>query len=137
MDFKVSRKEQRFQPRGPVMELVDDVFDLYIITDAPGGHVTNGRVIYDIEILNDAAEEQLDRAMFAIVKQRGLDPIEPTSGIQWAENILGEVPSAIVLRQIQDAVQAEGPGVQIVPASMGEGTSFTISLTNPRNPSIV
>ena len=133
MDFKVSRKEKRWQPKGPVMELVDNVFDLYPIH----GNPFDEHIITDIEILTDPADEQLDRAMFAIVKQRGLDPTELDSGVQWAENLLGEVPSALILVQIQQGVHDEGPGVRLTPVITAQGTDFTIELTNPRVRSIM
>ena len=133
MDFKVSRKEKRMQPRGPVMELIDDIFDLY----PQYGNEFDQNIITDVDILDNTQAEQLDRAMFAIVKQRGADPLEEDDGIQWAENILGEVPSAMVLSQVQQAVYAEGPGIRIVPSITPQGTSFLLELTNPNRQRIL
>jgi hypothetical protein len=107
MDMKVSRKEQRMQPSGMVEVLVSDVFDLYpVMSD------TDPTLITDIEMLDDARTELLDRAMFSTVKQRGGDPLDPLSGIQWAEGVLGEVQVPILMNQIQAEVQQEGPGVK-------------------------
>lgn len=108
MDIKVSRKEQRYQQRGTVEVLVDDVFDVYPIEDP-----YNENIITDIEILDDENTELLDRAMFATVKQRGGDPIEPESGVQWAEAVIGEVPPEVIMQQVQNEVYMEGPTIRI------------------------
>ena len=133
MDFVVSRKEKRWQPRiddttgQPVMVLVDSVFDIYPIY----GNELDPNIITDVEIYDDDRAELLDRSMFAIVKQRGLDPVELEDGIQWAEYVLGEVPAPLVLLQVQEAVLAEGPGVRFTPTITPHGTSFQVALTNP------
>jgi len=128
MDFRVSRKEKMYQPRGPVMVLVDDVFDLFPVY----GNPFDPTIITDIECITNPGEEVLDRAMFSIVKQRGLDPVDMEDGIQWSEYILGEVPAGVILMQVQDAVHAEGPAVRLTPQPTSKGTSFAIELTNTR-----
>jgi hypothetical protein len=130
MDLKVSRKEKRMQPSGPVEVLVSDVFDLYPILSPTDAHL-----IMDVEMLNDPRTELLDRAMFAAVKQRGGDPIEAGSGVQWAEAVLGEVPTAVIMVQVQNEVRQEGPGVQVTFDTLAAITGqsffqFAIKLTN-------
>jgi hypothetical protein len=130
MDLKVSRKEKRMQPQGMVEVLVSDVFDLYPIMSPTDAHL-----IMDVEMLNDPRTELLDRAMFGAVKQRGADPLEVGSGVQWAEAVLGEVPTAVVMVQVQNEVQQEGPGVQVTFDTLAALTGksymqFAIKLTN-------
>jgi len=130
MDFKVSKKETRYQPDGPVEVLTDNVCDLYpIFANDPlfadqvlYNEAERQNVIMDIEILDDDQAELLDRAMFAVVKQRGNDPTEPGDGVQWAEAVLGEVPPAVVLQQVQSAVAEEGAGVRVTPSTVKNGS---------------
>jgi hypothetical protein len=142
MDVKVSRKEVRNMPDGPVEVLIDNICDLYpIFGDSPlydGQDVYAGQdkenIIMDVEILNDDRAELLDRALFALLKQRGSDPVEPEDGIQWAEALIGEVPSPVIVRQVHDAVSEEGPGVRVTPSTVRNGDNgnlvFKIELTN-------
>jgi hypothetical protein len=145
MDVKVSRKETRFQPDGPVEVLVSNIFDLYPIfgddkrftcLDQLTGQdrIDMKNLIVDVEILDDERTELLDRSMFAAVKQRGQDPIDPGDGIQWAEAVMGEVPAPVIMTQIQKAINAEGPGVRVifntVKNSGKEYLTFKIELTN-------
>jgi hypothetical protein len=90
MDIKVSRKETRIFPDGPKEVLVDNVFDLYpVFGDDPLydgldniSDLDRKNMIMDVEILDGDRIELLDRAMFALVKQRGMDPVEPQDGVQ-------------------------------------------------------
>jgi hypothetical protein len=107
VDIKVSNKIERLQPEGMVDVLVDSIFDLYPI------YAEDGLGIVDIEIIDDPAEEALDRAMFATVRQKGQDPQDPNSGIPWAEAMLGEIPSPILMSAIEKAVQDEGGAVKL------------------------
>lgn len=132
MDVKTSRKEIVPQPVPGtlVMVLVPDVFDLYPIIDG-----TDPTLIVDIEMLNDDREELLDRAMFATVRQRGQDPVNPTQGIQWSEAVIGEVSVPAIMGQLNAAVSTQGPGVQVqyetVTGNEGQTYfSFGLSLTN-------
>jgi hypothetical protein len=136
------------QPDGPVEVLVDNVCDIYpVFGNNPrydGQDIYIGQdkisvqdrkdIIMDVEILDDDRAELLDRAMFALLKQRGSDPVEPEDGIQWAEALIGEVPSPVIVRQISTAVSEEGPGVRVIPATAGKGNKgnliFKIELTN-------
>jgi len=135
MDIKVSKKERRYQPEGPVDVLVDNVCDLYPIFADDSRFA--GRVFYnvedkkslivDVEILDDEREELLDRAVFAIMKQRGNDPVEPDDGIQWAEAVLGEVFPAVILQQVSSAVAEEGVGVRVTPSTVKRGAKETLN----------
>jgi hypothetical protein len=148
MDFKVSRKERRIYKNGPVEVLLDNVIDLYpICGDDPryaGEDIYIGQdkitgldrenIIMDVEILDGGREELLDRAMSAVMWQRGADPVEPEHGIQWAEAVIGEVSPTAIMQQVDKAVREEGPGVQVKPFIVKNGNkenlAFNVSLTN-------
>ena len=142
MDIKVSRKETRALPDGPVEVLVDNVFDLYpVFGNNPLYNNLAGisdfdreNTIMDVEILDDDRAELLDRALFALVKQRGQDPVEPGDGVQWAEAVIGEVLAPMIVQQVHTAVSEEGPGVRAVPSTVKSGGKetlvFKIELTN-------
>jgi hypothetical protein len=117
MDLLVSRKETRIQPEGPVDVLVSDIFDIYPIYDK-----IDQNLIVGAEFITDEAKETLDRALFATVWQRGQDPVSPEVGIQWSESIIGEVPAPVIVRQVQEAVNAEGPGVKVTFNTVLQGT---------------
>jgi hypothetical protein len=136
------------QPDGPMEVLVDNICDLYpIFADDPrynGQDIHVGQdkvleedrknVIMDVEMLDDARGELLDRALFALLKQRGQDPVEPGDGIQWSEALIGEVPSPMIIQQVHTSVSEEGPGVRVVPTTVKNGDKenliFKITLTN-------
>jgi hypothetical protein len=148
MDVKVSRKEARMQPEGPVEVLVDNIFDLYLIcADDPrydGQDIYTGQdrvsehdrknIIMDIETVDGDRAELLDRAMWAVVKQRGGDPVEPGDGTQWAEAVIGEVIAPVIIQQVHASVGEEGPGIRAVPGTVvsngKENLVFKIELTN-------
>ena len=148
MDFKVSKKEQRVYKNGLVEVLADNICDLYPIDGNDqrfvdqeiyiDGVLIKGEdrhnIIMDVEILDDEREELLDRAMFAVLKQRGADPTDPMDGIQWAEAVMGEVPPSLIVQQVSLAVQKEGPGVKVTPSTIKAGSKenlvFQVSLTN-------
>jgi len=148
VDFKVSRKERRWQSDGPVDVLVDNVCDLYpIFADDiryTGQSIQMGQgtitcqdrknIIMDVEILDDDRSELLDRSMFALMKQRGADPVEPDDGIQWAEAVIGEVSSPVILQQAYAAISEEGPGVRAVAGTIKNGNKenlyFKLELTS-------
>jgi len=148
VDFKVSRKERRWQSDGPIDVLVDNVCDLYPIFAGDPRYVDQNiqmwqdtitdqdreNILMDVEIIDDAQAELLDRAMFALMKQRGADPAEPDDGIQWAEAVIGEVSSPVILQQIYSAVSKEGPGVRAVAGVIRNGGRenlvFKVELTN-------
>jgi hypothetical protein len=148
MDFKVSRKETRMQPDGPVEVLVDNIFDLYpVCADDPrynGMDIYTGQdrvseqerknIVMDVETVDGDRAELLDRAMWALVKQRGGDPVEPDDGIQWAEAVIGEVIAPVIVQQVHTSVSEEGPGVRAVPSTVKNGSReslvFKIELTS-------
>jgi hypothetical protein len=127
MDFKTSRREKRLQPDGPAEVLLDNMCELYPVFDQD-----DEDLIVDVEVLDGDREELLDRAMFALVKQRGLDPLDLNDGVQWAEHVLGEVVAPVILQQIGSAVSKEGPGVSVIPETIrvnGESmVVFTVKL---------
>ena len=51
--------------------------------------------------------------VFAVIRQRGQDPITPSEGIQWAEAMLSEIPVALLMQQIKDVVAAESDYVNV------------------------
>lgn len=129
MDFKVSRKEKRWQPDGTGVEvLVDNIFDLYPVY----GNAINKNLITDVEILDDAREELLDRAMFAVVKQKGADPVDIDDGNRWAQAMIGEISSVSVLDDVFKSVAVEGPGVRVATETVSNGgkpgTAFAVEL---------
>jgi hypothetical protein len=128
VDFKVSKRERRFQPDGPMEVLLDNTCDLYPVFDPD-----DEDLIVDVEFLDDDRDELLDRAMFAVVKQRGLDPIESADGVQWAEYAMGDVAAPVILQQINSAVGREGPGARVTPDTVYAGgvayTTFTVKLS--------
>jgi hypothetical protein len=148
MDIKVSRKETRLQPDGPVEVLVDNIFDLYLI--CADDHRYDGQDIYigqdriseqdreniimDVETVDGDRAELLDRSMWAVVKQRGGDPVEPDDGNQWAEAVMGEVIASVIVQQVHTSVGEEGPGVRAVPGTVvsngKENLVFKVELTN-------
>jgi hypothetical protein len=148
VDFKVSRKETRMQPEGPVEVLADNVFDLYpVYADDPrydGQDIYIGQervseqdrknIIMDVETVEGDRAELLDRAMWALVKQRGGDPVEPGDGVQWAEAVIGEVVAPVIIQQVRASVSEEGPGVRVVPGTVSgngrESLVFKIELAN-------
>jgi hypothetical protein len=135
-------------PEGPVEVLVDNVFDLYpVFGDDPrykdvdlfpgqAGVTDEERagLIVDVEILDDDRAELLDRSMWAVVKQRGGDPVEPNDGNQWAEAVIGEVIAPVIIQQVHASVSEEGPGVRAVPGTVvnngKENLIFKVELTN-------
>jgi hypothetical protein len=145
---KISRKETRMQPEGPVEVLVDNIFDLYPVYagdpryDGQDLYIGQDRVseqdrkniVMDIEVIDGDRAELLDRAMFALIKQRGMDPAEPEDGIQWAEAVIGEVPAPVIVQQVHLSVSEEGSGVRAVPGTVinngKENLVFKIELTN-------
>lgn len=129
MDFKVSRKETRYQPDGSgVMVLTDNVFDLYPVY----GNPINTQMITDVEMLDNPREELIDRAMFALIKQRGADPVSPSDGNRWAEALIGEVSGVTVIDDIYKSVSVEGAGVRVSTDSIAKngkaGTAFKIEI---------
>ena len=114
MDIKISEKEQMYQPNGVVDVLVNGIFDMYLVehTDDEGQ-----QWIDDVEVLDDLLlgnlVEETDRVLFAILRQRGQDPIDPGEGIQWAESMLSEIPVPLLMSQITSAAAEESSYVNV------------------------
>jgi len=104
MDVKVSQKEQMMQPNGLVDVVVNGVNDFFLIEELDED---DQLWIKDIEIIDDFIEEEKDRAVFAVLRQRGQDPISPNEGVQWAETLLSEIPIPLLMQQITDAALDE------------------------------
>ncbi len=130
MDLKVSRKETRYQPSGPVEVLVSNVFDIYPIYSP-----TDPNLLMDVEVLDDPRTELLDRGMFATVKQRGANPLDILDGVEWAEAVIGERTVPVIQQQIQQEISEEGPGVQVIYTTVfapdgREFFQYSVKLTN-------
>jgi hypothetical protein len=128
MDVKISVKERRLMPDGPADVLTDGVFDLFPVFSEDDPNLITG-----VEILDGVREELIDRAMFAVVKQRGLDPVEPSDGNQWEEYFIGEIPAPVLIQQITTSAARVGGGVRVVPETVQSGGKyyavFTVKLT--------
>jgi hypothetical protein len=126
MDVKTSRKETRYQASGSVEVLMDNITDLYPVYSA-----SDANKITNVEILDDSRLELLDRAMWAVLKQLGNDPLNPDDGNPIEECILGEVSAIVLITKIAANVLAVGPGVQIdYSTSIVDGKEYlAISLT--------
>lgn len=110
MDIKVSQKEEMHQPSGMVDVLVSGINDFFLIEETD----EFGQLwITDVEVIDDFLEEEKDRVIFAVIRQRGQDPINPFEGVQWAEQMLGEIPVPLLLQQITDAAVAESQYVNV------------------------
>lgn len=129
MDVSVSRKIPRYQPSGNVLVLVSNVSDLY-----PVFSKDDENLITDIEMLDDDREELLDQGMWAVLKQRGLDPLSPLDGNQYEECILGDITPVELTMQIMMSVLKVGPGVKVSFSSYVSGGRekllAEVSLTN-------
>ncbi len=123
MDIRLSEKATMYQPDGAVDVLVNGVFDFYLTehTDELGQ-----KWIDDIEILEGLPEEE-DRVMFAIIRQRGQDPISPGEGIQWSEAMLSEIPVPLLMSQITNAAAEESSYVNVGFQSIKGQLSITIN----------
>ena len=104
MDFKVSQKEERLQPGGPIQVYIPDVFDLYPIFN--GSEITGCAILDGINDIEQGA-------LFASVKQRGSDPLALNDGVRWAECLLGEISSELIVQDIKEAVRAVSTNVNV------------------------
>ena len=116
MDFKVSMKEERLQPDGAASSYVPDVFDLFLELDE------DGETILDVSTYEDL-EETEQSALFASIRQRGSDPLNPDLGVMWAECLIGEITPNILITQIMQAVHEVAPGcsVEFIPETTPQG----------------
>ncbi len=110
MDIRVSQKEQMMQPNGLVDVVTSGINDFFLIE---GIDVNEQIWIEDVEILDDFLEEEKDRVVFAVIRQRGQDPMAPGEGVQWAESMMSEIPVPLLMQQIVDAALAESTYVNV------------------------
>lgn len=109
MDVKISQKETMLQPKGAVEVLVDGIFDFFPVTSTD----EEGQVwIEDVEYFDDFLEEEKDRVIFSVLRQKGQDPISPYEGVQWSEVLLSEIPTSLLMQQIANAAAEESAYVK-------------------------
>lgn len=110
MDIKVSQKEEMMQPKGTVDVITSGITDFFLIESTD----ENGQMwIDDIEEISDSLEEEQDRVIFAVIRQRGQDPIKPNEGIQWSEALINEIPIPLLMQQVVDAAAAESNYINV------------------------
>lgn len=110
MDLKVSQKEEMYQPNGAVDVITSGINDFFLIEHTD----EDDQIwIYDVESIVDFLEEEKDRVVFAVLRQRGQDPMAPNEGIQWAETMMSEIPVTLLMQQIVDSAIAESNYVNV------------------------
>ena len=110
MDIKLSQREKMLQPKGTVDVITEGINDFFLIEETD---VTGQKWIKDIETITDFLEEEKDRVVFSVLRQRGQDPISPFEGIQWAETMMNEIPVPLLMQQIMDAAMNESNYVNV------------------------
>jgi len=110
MDIRVSQKEAMMQPGGMVDVITNGINDFFLkeTVDEHGQKWIN-----DIDIIDDFLEEEKDRVVFAVIRQRGQDPMSPYEGIQWSESMMSEIPVPLLMQQIMDAAVKESQYVNV------------------------
>ena len=115
MDFDITEKEKVYQPSGSTQVLKNNIFDFKLQTHKD----SDGTVwIDDVDVLDDDTDpitfdETRDRVVFAVLRQRGQDPIAPKEGVQWSEALLGEIPPALLMAQCVEAAKNESTLVSV------------------------
>lgn len=110
MDVKVSQKDQMYQPNGVVDVIVSGINDFFLIEEIDE---LGQKWIKDVETIDDFYDEEKDRVVFAVIRQRGQDPISPYEGIQWSEVMMSEIPLPLLIQQIIDAATKESDYVNV------------------------
>lgn len=110
MDVRISQKEEMMQPGGMVDVIVDGINDFFLIEEEDE---FGQKWITDVETIEDFLEEEKDRVVFSVIRQRGQDPIAPFEGVQWAESMMGEIPVPLLLQQIIDASVRESNYINV------------------------
>ena len=110
MDIKLSQREEMMQPKGVVDVITEGINDFFLIEETDG---EGQKWIKDIETITDYIEEEKDRVVFSVLRQRGQDPISPFEGIQWAETMMNEIPVPLLMQQIMDAAMNESNYVNV------------------------
>lgn len=123
MDVKVYKKEEVLQPSGTEYVYVPDVIDMIPIIDSTSGtEIITGFVERD-----DSNKELLEQeCALATIFQRGLDPLDTESGIQWSEVILGEINVVQLMNEISEAVADVTTSVNVIfdTVTDSDGNSF-------------
>ena len=94
MDLEITKKETVLQPQGFTDVLVDSVFDFIPIVDSD-----NPNLIVDFNAVIDNKELQ-QAGLYAILRQRGADPLAIERGVRWSEAYLGEIPGEAIVTDI-------------------------------------
>ena len=110
MDIKISQRESMYQPNGIVDVVTPGINDFFLIEETDG---EGQKWITDVEVIDDFLEEEKDRVVFAVIRQRGQDPIAPYEGVQWAEALMNEIPVPLLMQQIMDAAGRESSYVNV------------------------
>ena len=121
MDLKISEKEERLQAEGLVQVYVNDIFDVYPT-------ISTDNFIEDLELLTEDVECFKQEALFASLQQLGSDPLLPSQGVRWAQAMLGEVQSDVLLNDIKNAVQGVSTSCAVVftSAQGSDGNSYLV-----------
>lgn len=100
MDLRVHLKENLNYTEGePHSEQNgQSIIDLYPVYSEDGLSVT------DAEILEGSAETYQE-CLLNTLYQRGLDPVEPDSGVRWSEVLLEEISAITFMNDITIAVE--------------------------------
>lgn len=110
MDAKVYKKETVYYDKErevPVLDVID--FMPVFTEDGDSEKLTN------IQILEDADKGLVEQqCALATIWQRGLDPLDSNSGVQWAEVMLGEINAIQIMEQIVSAVENVASNMQVV-----------------------
>ena len=110
MDIKISQRESMYQPNGIVDVVTPGINDFFLIEETDG---EGQKWIKDVEVITDFLEEEKDRVVFAVIRQRGQDPTLPYEGVQWAEALMNEIPVPLLMQQIIDAAGSESSYVNV------------------------
>jgi len=113
MDVYIYTKESVLQPSGNTEVYVDGIFDFHLIEE--------GSIITGAETVEDTAELK-QQAVFAALKQKGSDPLASSEGVQWAEALLGEISSTLLMYQIKNAVTGVSGRCSVIFTTTDSGT---------------
>lgn len=106
MDLKVSMKEEVLQPEGSTFVYVPNTFEMDLVLMDDGVTIANAKTY-------EGFDEVEQSALFASLRQRGSDPLDPEKGIMWSECLIGEISPDLLVTQIKDAVYNTAPGCSV------------------------
>lgn len=111
MDIKVYQKEEVKQPKGTEYVFVPNIIDLI-----PEEISKNDEIYISgcVELEDDSAELLEQQCALATIWQRGLDPLDLESGIEWSEALLDEINVLQLMEDIQNAVAEVSNAVSVV-----------------------